>query len=616
MRNFWNGTAVTLWALCVLSALAALGGCVTEYALPMYWCGAAAGGMWALKLLCSSEGSWNRTPLHVCGGLLVGYAVARCFTAELRHEAHAELLQVGLFGLIYFLAAFVFYRPRWRVIIFAVLITVSVLEAVYGYWQHATGTDKVFWFVRPDQYHGRASGTFICPNHLAGWLEMVALVLLAQIVVNPRPLKSLEGSVIAKLLELTALGAVLVGLVASGSRAGWFSLGIGVAGFWLWAWRSRWMPPRVADGILVALLLALVVAWAIPAVRQRCQELLTFRLDYTFDYRAVQIRDASLEGRLAMSLASWRMFLDHFWFGVGPGAWQWFHPQYRLESVTFQPRYAHNDVFQFAAEYGFVGGVLLIGALVCFFWQASVLGRRGRPDSERALAVGSALAVGAMLVHSFFDFNMHIPANGLLLVTLIGLTAGTGDEEAFARRRMSRVAKIVLGVLLLFGSALIAWNAFRLCMAQRHVLAGRAAQAARAWGEAVVSYQRALGLAPHWSEAYARMGEAYRLQGSAVAATNALAAYQRALEWNPRNAAVVLSVALTHETLGDTNKAAAAFQRLFVLDPHNADYWVEYGRFAEKLGRTNEALRAYQKAARASHPEATYLLRRLQNQNR
>jgi len=606
--------------LCVLSALAALGGVVAEYALPMYLCGAALALVWALKLFWAREVSWIWTPLHLPVLGLLLYVVARYLTAPLRHEAHWELLQAGLYVLVYFVASFTFYRSRYRSVVLCVLIVTAVAEAVYGYWQYATGTDRVFWFIRPAQYHGRASGSYICPNHLAGWLEAVALVLLAQLVVNPRPVKSLERSVIVKLLELTALGAVLAGLVASGSRGGWFALAVGVLVFWVWMWRTRILPPRVADAVLVLIVVGAATALTIPKVREGCAAVLSFNLDYTFDYNAVRFLDPSLEGRAEMSRATWQMFRDHPWFGVGPGAWHWFHPQYRIESLTLSPRYAHNDLLQFAAEYGITGVALLLAVLTGFFWQALSLTRRHFSEDERAISLGSALAVCALLAHSLVDFNMHIPANALLIATLIGLTAGISDSEHFHRKRLPRAGRIVLGVLLLVGAGAIAWNAFRLCSAQRHLLAGRAAHTGRRWDEAIHRYREALAHAPRCAEAHARIAEAYLFQNTPATATNALAAYQQSLDMNPRDAAVVFSMAMAQQQLGDTNQAFAAFRRAFALDPHNADYWTEFGRLQERLGNNDDAMRAYQKAVDGHHPDANHLLqrlrRRIENQNR
>jgi hypothetical protein len=108
MKDFWNGTLALLWALCILSALAALGGGVAEYALPMYLCGAALALVWAMKLFWTTEASWMWTPLHAPMLALLAYVAVRYFTAPLRHEAHWELLQAGLYTLVYCSAAFLF----------------------------------------------------------------------------------------------------------------------------------------------------------------------------------------------------------------------------------------------------------------------------------------------------------------------------------------------------------------------------------------------------------------------------------------------------------------------------------------------------------------------------
>ncbi len=628
-KDFWNGTLLACWALCLCSAHVTLGGLPGEYALPMYLCGAALALVWAMKLLWSQEVSWIWTPLHVPVLGLVAYAGLRVWTAPLRHEAEWELLQIGLYALVYFVTAFSFYRSRYRTALLLVVTGLAVAEAIYGYWQYATGNDRVLWYLRPAQYHGRGSGTYICPNHLAGWLEMVALVLLAQIVVNPRPLKSLEHSFIIKLLEFSAFGVILAGLFATQSRGGWMALAVGGVLFWLWAWRTQWMPPRVADATVLALLAAIVAALTIPDVRERISETLSLNLDYTFRYDILRVYDPHLEGRVPMTQASWWMFLDHLWVGTGPGSWRWFHPQYRPESMgAFAPLYAHNDLFQFAAEYGLVGVLLLVSALGCFCWQSLWLTRRSQPNGERAMALGGFLAVGAMLVHSLVDFNLHIPANALLTASIIGLVAALGDNTHFRRRRLPRAGKTALAVVLLLVAAAIAWNGFRLCAAQRYLLNGRNAQAAREWTEALRHYRQAAAVAPHFAEPHARMGEVYRFQyiessedgAASPLLSRALTAYQEALQRNPRDAAVWLQVALLYERMGNISEAMTTFDRVFALDPYNPHYLIEYGQFLERRNQYDAALRAYEKAARQNDPEAGHLLRqlrqRLSHQNR
>ncbi|MCX7886662.1 MAG: O-antigen ligase family protein, partial [Verrucomicrobiae bacterium] len=327
MRTLYNGLILGAWAACVLAALVAFGGVVADFALPFYLAAAALAVVWALKLFTVRGQTMPWTPLHVPVLALFLYVALRAFTAPLRHDAQWELLRAGVYTLIYFAAAFNFHRSRYRAVVLTVLVVAAVLESLYGYWQYATRTDKVFLFPRDEQYRGRASGTYICPNHLAGWLEVLALVVLAQLLVNRRPLASLEHSVIVKFLEVTALGAILVGLVSTGSRGGWFALAIGATVLWLWAWQTQLIPPRVADAMMVLLVLAFAGMLAIPAVRERVWEVLSVNFGYAFEYGVVRLTDPGLAGRAAMTAACWQMFCEHPWVGVGPGAWRWFEAE-------------------------------------------------------------------------------------------------------------------------------------------------------------------------------------------------------------------------------------------------------------------------------------------------
>ena len=398
MRESWNNALLVVWTLCLLGALLLMGGVVMEYAQPFYLAAAAFVGLWSLKLFFRSTTTWVWTPMHLPVIGLLAYTGLRWATSPIPHEARQEFLNLSVYTLVYLGVSFNFYRSQHQRMILALLIVMAVGESVYGYWQNFAGADKVLWFARPSQYHGRASGTYICPNHLAGWLEVVALLLLAQLVINRRTSKSLERNVIIKLLEVIALVAVIAGLIVTHSRGGWMALCVGAIVFWFWAWRTKLMPPRVADISLLLLLALIAIGLLVPGLRHRWADALSINLDYTFDYNIISHINTSQEGRMEMTSAAWQMFLDHSLLGIGPGAWRWFNAQYRLECLgSMIPHYAHNDLFQFAAEYGLVGLALLAATLICFFRQAAVFTRSQYPNHQRALALGSILAVCALL---------------------------------------------------------------------------------------------------------------------------------------------------------------------------------------------------------------------------
>jgi hypothetical protein len=54
-------------------------------------------------------------------------------------------------------------------------------------------------------------------------------------------------------------------------------------------------------------------------------------------------------------------------------------------------------------------------------------------DFERIVALGCAGSIVAILLHSFADFNLHIPANALLFSAILGLAVSVRNPSAHAR---------------------------------------------------------------------------------------------------------------------------------------------------------------------------------------
>src|SRR5262249_16557080 len=102
-------------------------------------------------------------------------------------------------------------------------------------------------------------------------------------------------------------------------------------------------------------------------------------------------------------------------------AWPELFPRYQRPpwSRTFYTE-AHNDYVQVLAEVGLLG----FGLLFWFFWQeGSRLYRGLKTVSPGALPVLAALvaALGTMVFHELFDFNLQLPANAFLFTLLFAL---------------------------------------------------------------------------------------------------------------------------------------------------------------------------------------------------
>ena len=70
------------------------------------------------------------------------------------------------------------------VLVASPLMLVGLAEASFALYQYLTETRQVWLFTRPEVYGHRGSGTYMCPNHLAGFLEMLLPLGLAYSVMS------------------------------------------------------------------------------------------------------------------------------------------------------------------------------------------------------------------------------------------------------------------------------------------------------------------------------------------------------------------------------------------------------------------------------------------------
>jgi O-antigen ligase len=130
--------------------------------------------------------------------------------------------------------------------------------------------------------------------------------------------------------------------------------------------------------------------------------------------------------------ATWEMFKDHPFAGVGLGGYWAAIPQYHDASGEYTPQQAHNDYLELLASGG------LIGFLIFLYFVFALL-RRAREtlrdaDAFRRAAVYGALAgLFGVAVHSLFDFGLHMTANAALFVALVA--TASADVQAAAESK-------------------------------------------------------------------------------------------------------------------------------------------------------------------------------------
>jgi O-antigen ligase len=277
---------------------------------------------------------------------------------------------------------------------FVVLVYAFSL-ALFAMLQFFASNRLIYWSVPAP---GWTFGPYVNHNHYAGLMEMLIPVGAGYVLSRPRddPRRTLLGC---------ALLVPMASLLLCGSRGGFVALLAEVVILGAMVFRHAPMPRRrrlAAVGGLGMAMAALLFFWMDPG--EIAKHLGTVA-------SITHSPEVTLGGRLVVARDSLRIFRDHLWAGTGLGSFEAVFPQYQSFASDEYWDHAHNDYAEALAETGLVGGLLIVAALAIFLRLGfKKLGERLRHDAGW-IQLGAAIGCCGLLVHSFVDFNLHIPAN-------------------------------------------------------------------------------------------------------------------------------------------------------------------------------------------------------------
>jgi len=555
----------------------------------------AATGLWILRLVLGGVRRllWPSVMLPLL--LFVVYAGIRYWTAEVEYPARKEFVRILTYSWFFILAVNNLHRQetmRWTA---AVLIGLATAEALYAVYQFIKGTDYVLWFLRPENYRGRGSGTYICPNHLAGFLEMQLPLALGLLFFGR--LKDL-GRVVAGYAAAASLAGVTVTL----SRGGWAASAFIVAAFFGVMLRYRAQRKAVLAAIAVALLIGGGAIYKLVTLKES-----RFKRRIEHVMKPGHKDDASIRLRLAAAAA--RMWLDHPWFGVGPGHFDVYFPQYRPKQVQSRPIWAHNDYLNLLTDLGLVGGLLAgwgIGALGLGAWRTwkyvkrSKEGLTWKRSDRAALVLGFGGGLCALAIHSWVDFNLHIPANAM---TAALFAAGLAAHQRFATSKVwTSAAWRVHWAMGLAGLLFAAYAAPEAIRSWREAFWTERGMQAKTLEEQIRSFQRAIEVEPKNAELVGKLGEVYRLtsweggDGWRWLAQEALKWFSRARELNPLDPHWWIRCGMCLDWLGRTGEADSHFAKAVELDPNSYYATMMMGWHEMQKENWSEAIRWFERS--------------------
>ena len=520
--------------------------------------------LWALRLWISPHPRllWPPISWMVLGFAV--YAVGRYLTADIEYVARQEMIQVLLYAFLFFAIVNNLYQQESAQIISFALIFFAAGISGYAVYQFLTHSNHVWNFISP--YTGRGSGTYISPNNFAGFLELLLPLAVAYALVGRvKPL--------VRALLIYAVVGIMAGLAVTFSRGGWVAAATGFLTLLLIlsCHRNHRLP---ALGLLIvfvagATVFATKYLATAPSYAQRINSPEKFtQVDWGV--------------RRDMWGAAIHMWQDHFWWGVGPGLYDYRFREYRPESMQMRPGRVHNDYLNLVADWGTVGGMMVLAGMALFgvgLIKTRKYVRAPENDFGRGLGnrfaffLGAATGLLALAVHSLVDFNLHIPANAILGVTLLALLS---SNLRFATERYWVSARCPLKMLTTL--ALVAGGVYLSCQGWRQgheqLWLARADPLPDFSSARTAALIKAFNAEPMNFETAYDIGEAYRLQSFKGGlnyedlARTAMQWYARGLNLNPYDGYDDLRYGMCLDWLGQNAEAGPYFSRAEALDPN------------------------------------------------
>ncbi len=379
--------------------------------------------LWTMRQAISGELSVIGNPLFapmLVFALLIALQLATGRTAY-RHETASAGLLYCVYGILCFLVVQVLRRTP-QIQAATVMFTVyGFLLATFALVQSLSSTSKLYW-LRTPRSGGWIYGPYVNHNHYAGLMEMLAPVpLVFALTRRARGPWKIFAGLAAALMAAT--------IFLSGSRGGMLALVAQIAllsAVAIWQQKGR---RKVAATLAVFLVIGVgLLAWLGGGE-------LSQRLASIHSETRTELSGGT---RLDIDRDALKMFARRPVSGWGLGVFPDIYPQFRSFPTNFFINEAHNDYLQVLVEMGGLG----FATMLWFVWTVYRKGAKKLAnwveETNGAVALAALLGVTGILVHSFVDFNLQVPANAALFYVLCALAAMEprfGTPRRKAKRR-------------------------------------------------------------------------------------------------------------------------------------------------------------------------------------
>ena len=292
-------------------------------------------------------------------------------------------------------------RKEQRLLVY-IIIGTTLLISVIAVLKQLNINPFHFWDYTDLPYKGLyLAGTYGNHNHFAGLLAMTIPMALCLFFTKKRSPQK-------KIFLLIIVIILLTTLTFTFSRGGWFATLFALFFFAAIILQTRTYNTLYSARTIVFILIGFILILISSPVYQRIISLFHENGSDHGQFR-LQVWESTIA-----------LINDYPYTGTGPGTFAQSFPRFNPAGFDILPVYAHNDYLQFTAETGLLFIPLVLWLIYAFFKNGFVK-LTSKSRQMRGITIGAMTSVFAILVHSLFDFNLHIPANALLFTLLAAL---------------------------------------------------------------------------------------------------------------------------------------------------------------------------------------------------
>ena len=377
------------------------------------------------------------------------------------HDTYQAMIKtVGYIMIFNMVLLLVNSQSRIQILLW-IIVGSGVFQAFYGSLMVLSGIEHIFWHEKVS-YRGRVTGTFINRNHLAAYLVLcffsgIGLMLsMMRYSVKDRSredrpgikLRYWVGLLLSKKFILRLfLILMVIALVMTRSRMGNISflvalLATSLLGFVFIQSARKGLMILVISILIVDI--AVIGAWfGVDKVIHRVDRTIVQHTDKAKKSPRIADTDLHLTDTTAALLAERGLvyrdikpYLTDYRLGSGLGTFHIVYPAYKSREVTHYYDHAHNDYYQFMAEIGLPGLVLLGMLLIIPLIVALYVMMKQKSQIAKAMVFVPIASIIALLLHASVDFNLQIPA---YVKTVMVILAMPYLFNRLALERQSRV---------------------------------------------------------------------------------------------------------------------------------------------------------------------------------